>query len=666
LGGARALVRVARAALARARGAQRCYAQAHDDAVAAQQLTELDEVLDLRAAAARLGRAALPARDRADRERALRGALRATWARRLHWWAPPDAAVWHRLLLVRSLAGAAAADGAADGAADDASRRLAAVCYDAGQLTRCGNVLRRLAGTPGPGVRLRECRLLWARGDHGGAYDRLAVLSHELLAACDAAAPPAGDAGRDDELAVASLTLRAEWCAALSGDAGKLRGERARVRGMLRRLVAVAPHEPRAWHAWALASNELFERMDRVLRAARAAGSGAGGAAAASAAAVEGRFDYAVESIQGFFRCLQQLDVRGGPADGALVMQDTLRLLTVWFRAGTNARVRAEVAAGLARTPVDVWLGVLPQLIARLDHPKAAIRVLLADLLVRVGRAHPQALVCPITVSAKAAAPARRHSALYVLKGMQHVPLASAPGGAGAARAVYSADVAALVGEADLVARELHRAAVDWHEVWYNAIEHAANVYFGDGDAAAAAAGLEEAHAAWSADLAAVAAGGARGAGRGTVRPLAEGAHDGAAADTLRLAAFQHAFGGDIEAAGAHLARHARGGAAAELHQAWALYSRVHRRVKRQLFAEDAAVLQLAHVAPALRAARHLRLAVPGTYQPQGRRRAAAAPDALAAAGAAPWRGAAPVGRAAAGGDVVRILRFAPVVRVIR
>ena len=114
----------------------------------------------------------------------------------------------------------------------------------------------------------------------------------------------------------------------------------------------------------------------------------------------------------------------------------------------------------------------------------------------------------------------------------------------------------------------------------------------------------------------------------------------------------EHGAGG-ADGAAAAAAAAARGEAA--LHQAWDLYSSVHRRVKRQIGGFDE--LELAHVAPALVAARDLQLAVPGTY----------AANALAgdAGGAGGGERGERDGEAADYDAVVRIAEFAPRVKVM-
>lgn len=67
---------------------------------------------------------------------------------------------------------------------------------------------------------------------------------------------------------------------------------------------------------------------------------------------------------------------------------------------------------------------VIPQLIARIDTPRALVGRLIHHLLIDIGKHHPQALVYPLTVASKSASMARRNAANKILKNMcEHSPV---------------------------------------------------------------------------------------------------------------------------------------------------------------------------------------------------------------------------------------------------
>lgn len=79
-------------------------------------------------------------------------------------------------------------------------------------------------------------------------------------------------------------------------------------------------------------------------------------------------------------------------------VQDVLRLLTLWYRYGAFDDVQAELERGFKTVPVDTWLVAIPQLMARIHVEDSFIVKPLKDLLVKIGRIHPEALMHPLLV----------------------------------------------------------------------------------------------------------------------------------------------------------------------------------------------------------------------------------------------------------------------------
>ena len=79
-------------------------------------------------------------------------------------------------------------------------------------------------------------------------------------------------------------------------------------------------------------------------------------------------------------------------------LQDVLRLLTLWYRYGAFEDVRAELEGGFKTVPVDTWLVAIPQLMARIHVEDSFIVQPLKELLVKIGRIHPEALMHPLLV----------------------------------------------------------------------------------------------------------------------------------------------------------------------------------------------------------------------------------------------------------------------------
>jgi len=299
---------------------------------------------------------------------------------------------------------------------------------------------------------------------------------------------------------------------------------------------------------------------------------------------------YNLAAAQGFLRAISL----GQKKWCASVEQDMLCLLYVWFRYGNEPEVDKLLSSHFSIVSLDAWLGVLPQLIARIHTRESAVRYLLDDLLCRLGARHPQALVYPLSVALKSPKIERKSAAEALMANLRQRS-------------------STLVEQALLVSGELIRVAILWHEQWHEGLEEASRMYFGDGNVKSM---LE------------------------VLLPLHEQLEQGPT--TLREVAFQQAFGRELSQAYECIKRYSdivatgpppsmtshgygRGGghhhhmgseAEAALNQAWDLYYTVFKRINKQL--PQLTTLDLQYVSPSLLASRNLELAVPGTYRVNG------------------------------------------------
>lgn len=300
----------------------------------------------------------------------------------------------------------------------------------------------------------------------------------------------------------------------------------------------------KAWHAWALANFDVVTSLT----------SGTDSESADVPPSLVS--DHVVPAIRGFFKSIELTSTS--------TLQDTLRLLTLWFGHGTHPEVNTAITEGVATVSVDTWLEVIPQLIARINQQSPRVRQLIHNLLCEVGKAHPQALVYPLTVSIKSDAQRRSRSAVQIMENIrQHSPK--------------------LVEQADLVSRELIRIAVLWHEQWHEALEEASRLYFGERNVEGMLRVLEPLH-----DL----------IDRGP--------------ETLREVSFIQTFGRDLHDAREWCDTFRRTRDDGDLNQAWDVYYTVFKKIAKQI--QGIVNLDLQYVSPALKDAHDLDLAVPGTY----------------------------------------------------
>lgn len=267
---------------------------------------------------------------------------------------------------------------------------------------------------------------------------------------------------------------------------------------------------------------------------------------------------YAVPAVEGFFR---SINLSHGNS-----LQDTLRLLTLWFEYGQWPEVYDAIVEGIRMIEINTWLQVIPQLIARIDTPRALVGRCIHHLLIDIGKSHPQALVYPLTVASKSASHARKTAANKILKNMcEHSPT--------------------LVQQAIMASDELIRVAILWHELWHAGLEEASRLYFGERNVKGMFDTLEPLHA-----------------------MLERGPQ------TLKETSFNQAYGRDLVEAQDWCHRFKASGNVRDLNQAWDLYYHVFRRISRQL--PQLTSLELQYVSPKLLLCRDLELAVPGSYQP--------------------------------------------------
>ncbi|KAI5794446.1 armadillo-type protein [Peziza echinospora] len=401
-----------------------------------------------------------------------------------------------------------------------------------------------------PQVMYAHLKYMWATGDQQKALAHLTTFTSKMSSDLPSQYPMEGPAQRSSQAARDEYTRllarcylkQGEWQVALQNT---WRPER--INDILRSYMLATRYHPnwyKAWHSWALANfevvNALKENDERD----------------EPEITPEILTNHVVPAVQGFFR---SISLSNGSS-----LQDTLRLLTLWFAYGGHHEVNVAVTEGFNAVSIDTWLEVLPQLIARISQPNPIVRNSVHQLLAEVGRAHPQALVYPLTVASKSTLSRRQKSAAQLMDSMR-------------------SHSAKLVEQAEIVSQELIRVAVLWHELWHEGLEEASRLYFGDHNIEAMLKTLE---------------------------PLHEMLERGP--ETLREISFHQAFGRDLHDARDWCNTYKRTGEIGDLNQAWDLYYQVFRKIAKQL--PSLVSLDLQYVSPKLLHARDLDLAVPGTY----------------------------------------------------
>lgn len=525
------------------------YGRAYDLMVRAQMLSELEEAMAYK----------LDYWDQPDRQ----ATIRSTWMKRLKG-CQPDVEVWQRILSVRSIVLTPAED-------TTTWIKFANLCRKSGRMVLAEKTLNSLLGPDQaadlgpdhqqsplgpkapPQVIYAHLKFMWANGARVESLDYLRDFTLNLaedlgLHAVDEHGNPLAQDWRSSprleefaRLLARCYFKQGEWQSALTED--WVSDDRCDVIDSYRRATELDKYWYKAWHAWALANFDVISHHERM---------GENVPAKMIAASI-------VPSVQGFFRSIA---LASGNA-----LQDTLRLLTLWFKFGYVESVAEAVREGFGTVGIDTWLEVIPQIIARITAPSPKVRRLINELLSDIGAAHPQALVYSLTVAAKSPSHMRIQAAMGIMENVrEHSPL--------------------LVEQALLVSNELIRVAILWHELWHEGLEEASRLYFTDHNIDAMFATLE---------------------------PLHEALERGP--ETLRETSFAQTYGRDLADARECGRRYRQHGEIADLNQAWDIYYHVFRRISKQLPSTNSVQLDLQYVSPQLLTMRDLELAVPGTYQ---------------------------------------------------
>ena len=520
------------------------YDRSYRALIRAQQLTELDEVIEYAQLTAVASPAALQRQE----------VIRKMWRDRIYL-VKRDVEVWQELLQVRSLVLPMSEE-------TDIWLKFAALNRKQGRDRQSRRTLLRLlgydpmlcaeetagfgAGSGRPKVMFAFIKHLWHTGQKRQAFMRLQSLAHELRVTWEnqrsSGQPP--EVEHNKTVSRAFLKL-GKWRWALTDC---MNDETLTDVLMAFRTATAADQQwSKAWHHWALFNATAMEHFHRQ-----------GGASTQDA------MQHVAPAISGFFRSIALGGGKTNAKQGGS-LQDILRLLTLWFNHGGTAEVETALIEGFGHVSIDTWLAVIPQIVARIHTHVIPVRNLIYQLLIRVGRQHPQAVLYPLLVACKSQSTSRRAAANAILDNVrQHSAL--------------------LVEQAQIVSLELIRVAIVWHEAWHEALEEASRLYFGEQNVDGMMAVLTPLH------------------------------HilERQGAETLQEMGFVQNYGRELQEAHDLCQKYQMSKREEELNQAWDLYYHVFKRITKQL--PTMTTLELQYVSPRLLNSRGLELCVPGNY----------------------------------------------------
>ncbi|KAJ7580147.1 phosphatidylinositol 3-kinase [Mycena floridula] len=504
------------------------YERVYSTMVRAQMLSELEEIITYKQLS-----------DQPDRQRVIRD----TWMTRLKG-CQPDVDVWQRILQVRTLVLNPEDDPIVWTKFTNLCRKsdrmaLAEKSINSLLSPRKFNILR--VTTP-PQVIYAQLKYMWMAGTKEETLQFLRGFSSELLAQKKGQDTLGASSKELSNLLARCFFKQGQWEAELLHDWGH-----ERVPGILYCYLLATRYDDgwyKAWHTWASANLEVVSYMEAQQRNH------------SLEIPAQTLLSHVVQAIDGFF---QTIVLRSSGT-----FQNTLRLLTLWFKFGAHDDVSRAMESGFSKVVVDTWLEVIPQLIARIQIPHANIQRTLNNLLDTVGKIHPQALIYIMTVAMKSSSSSRQSAARSIMSRMRE----------------HSQKI---VDQTRLVSQELIRVAILWHELWHEALEEASRLYLVEGNITGMIALLEPLH-----DM--------------LQRPT-----------TTREITFVQLFGMHLRNAREACRRYLVNGDPREIDAAWDIYVQLFQRFTTLL--THGSELRLENVAPELLRLRDLDIAMPGTYQ---------------------------------------------------
>ena len=221
----------------------------------------------------------------------------------------------------------------------------------------------RFTTATSPAVVYAWLKFAWARGEKPEALSQIQDFSEHLATELGIDVAEAVSAIGDNETATwtapqnpemhdtMALLARcyhkqAEWQVAAQGD--WIDHSSTSILQSFSLATQFDPSWHKAWHSFAIAHFDVVSRTERAINEKTA-----------DELPSYLLKSHVIPAIKGFFRSIS-LSARSS-------LQDTLRLLRLMFRYGSNAEVNAALSEGFTTVNIDTWLEVIPQVLSSLS-----------------------------------------------------------------------------------------------------------------------------------------------------------------------------------------------------------------------------------------------------------------------------------------------------------
>jgi len=131
--------------------------------------------------------------------------------------------------------------------------------------------------------------------------------------------------------------------------------------------------------------------------------------------ATHNKDEYIEHIIAAMKGLVQQLALGGNTMNSTRTLQNTLRLLKLWFKRGWINQIQQIFKSDFSKIDLQVWVSVIPQLIARIDIKSRPIREGTVHLLERISDTYPQSMLYAVNVMDRSSNPLRRDAAKRIL-----------------------------------------------------------------------------------------------------------------------------------------------------------------------------------------------------------------------------------------------------------
>ena len=143
--------------------------------------------------------------------------------------------------------------------------------------------------------------------------------------------------------------------------------------------------------------------------------------------------------------------------------QDLLRLSDIFFSSGMKKdSLLLNISNTLNVVEVEAYLNILPQLLCRFDIKDKKVLEILISILIKIGSAHPQAVIYSFIVMKLSSSKKRKSAAGQILYSI----------------CKNNSSIKDLVRECEMFIREINKCSMLLHEEWFETLENTSKMYY--------------------------------------------------------------------------------------------------------------------------------------------------------------------------------------------